>query len=469
MMMNKTAFLLLTLIVLIGVQNAHAQKGKMTTTFKGELLNAQRDFFILKTQGRSDSVKFGKDGKFEVLIEQNSGNYFTIEHGRQALEIYLLPADVFTVTMNSTSLTDATNMTGASAPYCKYLIGKQKADKSDNFKLQPFRTGVLDANTFFAKRDSIRLAHQNDLDKAAAENKFIKAFTDLETKSFDYQMGLEILNYKNNAAKNGISSFPIQFAQYTSKLSLNEEDMAFNHYFRQFALNEISEGALQKYYAGTDKEVMRYFENFLDILCERIKSEKIKSILISDMMPQVAKDAGVADMRPFVAKLEKCSGDPKLIASVKKLADQNAAIYPGQPAPDAVFYDANGKFSRISDYKGKVLYIDTWATWCGPCKREIPHLKTLEEEYHGKNVTFISVSTDKDINAWKSFIAKEQMAGLQLHQSDKFEETISKLYLVNSIPRFIIIDKNGKIVQADGPRPSSGETVRNLLDQLLAE
>jgi thiol-disulfide isomerase/thioredoxin len=468
-MMKQINTKLASLILLLFPFLTNAQGGKMTTTLKGELANAQKDFFLLKHQGRADTVRFGKDGKFEVLIEQNTGNYFMLEHGRQALEIYLLPADEFSISLNATNFTDAKNLTGASAPYCQYLLNKQKDDKTDNFKLQPFKTGVLDPSILYAKRDSIRMARIALLTKASSDQKFIKAFTAFEQKSFDYQMGLELINYKNNAAKNGVTNFPENFTQFTSKLNLDDEEMAFNHYFRQFALNEISERALTKYYQGTDKQVIRYFEFFLDVICEKIKSEKVKSILISDMMPQVAKDAGVADMRPFVSKLEKCSSDQKLIASVKKLADQNLAIYPGQPAPNAAFYDANGNKSKISDYKGKVLYIDTWATWCGPCKREIPHLKKLEEEFHGKNVVFISVSTDKDINAWKSFIAKEQMGGLQLHQSDNFEETISKLYLVNSIPRFIIIDEAGKIVSADGPRPSSGEEIRNLLNGLLAD
>jgi thiol-disulfide isomerase/thioredoxin len=184
-------------------------------------------------------------------------------------------------------------------------------------------------------------------------------------------------------------------------------------------------------------------------------------------MPQILKDVGTADLTSFIATLEKISKDDKLISSVKKYAAQYEHLYSGRIAPDAEFYDANGQISKISDHKGKVIYIDTWATWCGPCKREIPFLKTLEESYHGKNVEFISVSTDKDVNAWKSYIAKESMSGLQLHQSQEMEKTMSYLYVVNSIPRFILIDEEGKIVSVDAPRPSSGEEIRNLIDRVL--
>jgi thiol-disulfide isomerase/thioredoxin len=200
-----------------------------------------------------------------------------------------------------------------------------------------------------------------------------------------------------------------------------------------------------------------------------MKSEKNKSILFSEFMPQLINDVGTSDLRKIIASMEGCCSDQVLIANVKKFAAQFEHLYAGKPAPDAAFYDANGKTSKLSDYKGKVVYIDAWATWCGPCKREIPHLKTLEEEYHGKNVQFISVSTDKDVTAWKNFIAKEQMGGLQLHQSDDPRQSISQLYIVNSIPRFILIDEKGNIVNTDAPRPSSGDQIRNVLNELLAD
>jgi thiol-disulfide isomerase/thioredoxin len=114
------------------------------------------------------------------------------------------------------------------------------------------------------------------------------------------------------------------------------------------------------------------------------------------------------------------------------------------------------------------LYIDVWATWCGPCKREIPSLKQLEAEYHGQNIQFISISTDQDQKAWENFLPKNDMSGLQLHQSLNFDESVSKLYMVNSIPRFLLIDTKGNIISCDAPRPSSGETIRKMLNAALS-
>ena len=130
--------------------------------------------------------------------------------------------------------------------------------------------------------------------------------------------------------------------------------------------------------------------------------------------------------------------------------------------------DMTGKDVSLSDFKGKIVYIDLWATWCGPCKKEIPHLKDLEKEYHGKNIVFIGISVDvsKDKQKWAEFVKAQQLSGVQLFGGDAIKDGIMKEYKVKGIPRFILIDKNGKLISADAPRPSSPE-IRPVLDAAL--
>ncbi len=66
----------------------------------------------------------------------------------------------------------------------------------------------------------------------------------------------------------------------------------------------------------------------------------------------------------------------------------------------------------LSDLKGKYVYIDVWATWCGPCNAEIPHLKKLEEEFEGRNICFVSISCDDSRNAWERFVQVKQLGGI---------------------------------------------------------
>lgn len=152
-----------------------------------------------------------------------------------------------------------------------------------------------------------------------------------------------------------------------------------------------------------------------------------------------------------------------------KLATRN--VFPkGTPSPSFVNYEnyAGGNTS-LSDLKGKYVYMDIWATWCGPCIREIPALKKIEKQFEGKNIEFVSVSVDEgrgykgDAAAaylgWKRMIADKDLGGMQLLADNGFRSQFIQDYKINGIPRFILIDPDGNIVNADAPRPSSPQLV----------
>jgi thiol-disulfide isomerase/thioredoxin len=463
--MKKLPLILVVLCFCLAT-SLFAQQALSKTIFKGTISSPQRDFFVLKHQGRTDTVKIGTDGKFDLIIEQSTANYFQLEYNRQSLPLYLLPADEVTLSTSGVNLTDG-KVTGSSAPYCGHLIQRTKDDRAYSAAYPTFKLASMTGEQYLALRDSVknaRLAALKANDKASG---FISPFKDSESKIYTYQMGLDLITFKNQMAKSGMNVTPAAIDKFINSIDLSDESMAYDGAYKSFALNKASLEANLLFQNESDKSPAHFYEMVVSIIGASVKPERNKSILISEFMPQVMKDVGTADLTSFIQTLERVSKDEKLINSVKKYAAQYEHLYAGRHAPDAEFYDANDKVSKLSDYKGKVLYIDTWATWCGPCKREIPHLHTLEELYHGKNVQFISVSTDKDVAAWKAFIQKENMSGLQLHQSQEMEKTVSYLYAVNSIPRFILIDEAGNIVSADAPRPSSGQEIQSLLDRVL--
>jgi thiol-disulfide isomerase/thioredoxin len=126
-----------------------------------------------------------------------------------------------------------------------------------------------------------------------------------------------------------------------------------------------------------------------------------------------------------------------------------------------------GGTTSLTDLKGKYVYIDVWATWCAPCKAEIPFLKKIEAQYQGKNIDFVSISIDEDKNheAWKKMIVDKNLGGIQLFADNNWMSKFIKDYKINGIPRFILIDPNGKIVTADAPRPSD-ESIIELFKEL---
>ena len=142
---------------------------------------------------------------------------------------------------------------------------------------------------------------------------------------------------------------------------------------------------------------------------------------------------------------------------------------PGEDAFEISYPDKDSTIINLSDFVGNVVYVDVWATWCGPCRMEIPHLVELEHEYEGKDVAFIGVSVDvlEDKQAWLDMMEEKNMAGVQLITGG-WKCQMTDDYAITSIPRFMLFDKEGKVANLDAPRPSSDE-IRPLLDSLLGE
>ena len=142
---------------------------------------------------------------------------------------------------------------------------------------------------------------------------------------------------------------------------------------------------------------------------------------------------------------------------------------PGEEAFEISYPDKDSTIVNLSDFVGNVVYVDVWATWCGPCRTEIPHLVELEHEYEGKDVTFIGVSVDvlADKQDWLDMMEEKNMAGVQLITGG-WKCQMTDDYAITSIPRFMLFDKEGKVANLDAPRPSSDD-IRPLLDSLLGE
>lgn len=139
----------------------------------------------------------------------------------------------------------------------------------------------------------------------------------------------------------------------------------------------------------------------------------------------------------------------------------------GDPAIDFTYPDIEGNIISLSDFKGSYVYVDVWATWCWPCRYQIPFLSQLEKDYHDSNIVFMSVSVDeeKDKQSWVNMIEEQNMGGVQLFAAG-WNNTITQNYLIRGIPRFMLFDTKGNVISLNAARPSSDE-IREIFDGLF--
>ncbi|GAA5224797.1 hypothetical protein GCM10025777_54280 [Membranihabitans marinus] len=159
---------------------------------------------------------------------------------------------------------------------------------------------------------------------------------------------------------------------------------------------------------------------------------------------------------------------PDVVDVVKEKYSKFEKMLPGSPAPEVMLTTAEGEQKPLSSFIGQNVYIDFWATWCKPCIAEFPSLAELEKEYHDKNLTFLSVSVEAEKDKWKTYLEKNDMEGNLVWVDPDNKKIFNETFNIRMIPRFVLIDDEGKIVDSNAPRPSSGSEIKTLFDQTLA-
>jgi thiol-disulfide isomerase/thioredoxin len=148
--------------------------------------------------------------------------------------------------------------------------------------------------------------------------------------------------------------------------------------------------------------------------------------------------------------------------SLKERASRSSNKGSENKHPSFTLTDENGKQVSLSDFKGKFVYLDFWASWCNPCMSEMPDTRRLQNDLKDKDMIWIFVSFDKDDVKWKKTVKAHGLKGIQLMAGDQ-NEFLKKEFNFDSIPFYVWINKDGEMVMHDAPRPSAGGTERKLL------
>lgn len=210
-----------------------------------------------------------------------------------------------------------------------------------------------------------------------------------------------------------------------------------------------------------------YGLEYIAVMKLYITNPKVKHALLDDCARETlcyGKDYADIDRfwKPFC---EYAGEDAAVINDYQYKVDAIKRNKRGTMAPDFAFTDSLGNVHHLSDYRGRRVYIDCWATWCGPCCKEIPFLAQHVEALKGDtSLVILSISMDSNRQAWLRKICHDRPQWPQMIVDKAQNEALSKAYGITGIPRFIYVAADGSLIDADAFRPSDNDFMERIKD-----
>jgi thiol-disulfide isomerase/thioredoxin len=412
------------------------------------------------------ATNLGEDNKFYFAFSPEKEGFYVIaldpRVSSNSYTFYFKPGDQLNVVMNEDN------------SYA--LVGENTPENKEMARWHQFLFPVEDKAVYFKGKQSTYVDFfplLNEKTEAAKRWKqdYRKNKTFNEAFSYYRRFDLAFMALFYLGSPRAAHPKPADLPEYYRQLSLPEltaTDRLLDYPHGMDLIDRYSM-AMFVYMPDVRKQIMGEANSFNPtMMLAQVTNEKIRGEqTLAVARNLVSFEAFDEFERTYGGNLVTDSQKARFKAMVAAVAENN----PGQKAIDFRFADRTGTEIALSDFKGKVVYVDVWATWCGPCRAEFPHMKKLEAEYHGNDqIVFLGVSIDasRDKQKWLDFLDKEQLPGIQLFAGDKGNSEISAAYDIKSIPRFILVGKDGNLIYADAMRPSSNE-IRTVLNNALGK
>lgn len=450
--------LLFVLVLSLGLISCAEEKSEINHTIvQGRIQNPTADTITIRAGDFLAEIPLAGDGTFRDTLDLREKGYYTLRVGGEITTMYLTPGNDLQVSLDTEQFDETVRYAGDNAAennYLaqKFLLSEQLEVPQDQLKEMPEDSLVLLSDAH-ERRYLDLLQRDEHIDSAflATEKKAL-AYGNLYTRQL-----YSVLN-KDRYYGPDSTSTAVLFDGNTD-LDNAEDYEDFQDYRNLVNLDFF------KHTSIFNSQDTSSYEDLAFAYIEKVRSENIRNHLLErvsfGIRPGSDRSGEIYD-RVMALSTDEAFKDQlrERYATIRKLD-------PGNPSPTFTYENHKGGETSLESLKGKYVYLDIWATWCGPCLRQIPALKEVEEDYKDKNIHFVSISIDTEAayDKWKKMVTEKDLGGIQLIADNAWNSEFIQDYAINGIPRFILLDPQGNIVSADAPRPTD-PALRELFENL---
>ncbi len=444
--------------------SCNESKTMNTVKISGKITNPNNDFVYFQNETKADTFYLNEDNEFAAEFKLNEASYYVFADGNESSKMFLTPGDDLQMSLDTKEFDETIKYEGQGAVNCNYMAEKYLFEEQNNIQHLDYELYKLDKTDFLNKVDSLLELKTRLISKKENHPEISEKLIRLEKIDPLYGWALNLNSYKQyHAYMNKVKMEDVDgdFSEQLDKLELENET-----YLGIYNYNEY----IRRYSWKTSKKDSSYIDHPLHYriwvllgIDENFKNDKIRNHLFYISTKEVLEHDGVNYFEGVHKVFDSLCKDDALKTSLNELYKEYESMKAGNPSPIFTGEDINGNRISLGDLKGKYVYVDVWATWCGPCKGEIPHLAKLEEEYHDRNIAFVSLSVDTDKDAWAKMVQDKEMKGHQVFADNNWQNPFVAGYKIKGVPTFVLIDPQGNIVDANAPRPSGA--IKDLLEK----
>lgn len=399
-------------------------------------------------------IPLDDEGSASFVLKGKDAAYLKLFYGMESVLLYLEPGDMSSISFKGSGLKESYSFDGEKASAVRYMNSVELISLPDQDYALPFKE--YREKLAEVEKDAVKLLSANDLSAAGR-------FAEMEKSRIRYAYAAPLLMYPmaHRIMTGNMEYEPEQdYYDVVESYIVEDEKLACLDEYRTFIAEAMhildpSGRELTGIYPKTVAQMKYTADRFSDPRVREIMMHHIASVYVDNF--------GVKDIQEMENLYHTYVRDTALIASYAAKYERWDLTRPGKVSPGFRAPDIDGEMHTLAEFRGKYVYIDMWATWCGPCRQETPYLKALAEEFKDAQIVFLGLSVDKDKEAWEKMVRGGGLPGVQLYLGTK--SRFQEQYSVQAIPRFILLDKEGKIISNDMSRPSSeetAETIRNL-------
>lgn len=424
--------------ILVALTLCGLAQDKTTVKLSGKIINPSSDTILIE-DGWGEQfhiTTLAKDGTFSTEFKIETGYYY-LSDLNESTTIYLGENYDLDITLDTDSFDESLIYKGKGADANNYLAKKALMEESWGSLDYYGHYCRISQSSFLQQTDTL-----NNIRFELLKDSRIKdmTFYNLEKQHIKcermYRLNLyprahklltENKNYKPS------SDYPFPFAN----LELNDSSMIPSPMFLSSIIDYMDYNRDSALYL----DLADYPLYMLESLNRNIENIPVKMNAMHQFCRNYLTSSNRMDECFEIYKSIETDQDRLAVIQAKYLARKKTQK--GATSPPFAYENPEGKIVTHQDLKGKLVYIDLWATWCGPCLREIPYFDTLQEAFKDRDITFVSICQNDTKERWKQAVEIKNLKGLQLYaegDGGQFYED----YQVTGIPRYIILDAEGK-------------------------